>query len=514
MNAHNCQLDRRTMLSSMICSLSALLLQSGQAWSADGQDQGERFSRDTVIAEAKALSEAAFKTPGRTSDALKDLSYSTYRQIRYRKDEAVWGRTPTAFSIELFSPGYIYREGVDVFVVESGRSHELKITSESFETPTPEVAQLLTEFAKFAGFRLHYPFTAEGDPNEFIVFQGASYFRAVSVGQNYGLSARGLAIDVGEPTGEEFPIFRRFWIERPSAHVDSIVVHALLDSKRVTGAYRFGIYPGAPTVVDIDATLFARETLTHIGLGALTSMYLHGSVDATDRPDYRPAVHDSLGLAMHTGRGERLWRPLSNPKSLQISVFTDNTPKGFGLIQRDRRFASFQDLEAVYEKRPSAWVAPRGDWGAGQVQLVEIPTPHEGNDNIVAYWRPKQPLQAGQPHAFSYRLTWPNDAPVPRDFARSVHSATGLTLDGRFPQVMVDYARPAGTIDMQDLDFNVSVSKGKIVGTSFQHNPRTGGARIFVTFDPENAPFSEIRIQPHKNGVPIGETWLYRWLED
>lgn len=471
----------------------------------------EPFTRDTVVNQARALASQPFRPLAALPAGLQDLDYDAYRKIRYRKDEAIWGQAPTPFSIELFAPGSLYKHGVDVFIVEDGRSRAIAVGPESFEAPNPEIGALISKVAQFAGFRLHYPLNRPDYRDEFIVFQGASYLRAVSKGQHYGLSARGLAIDVAEPTGEEFPTFRRFWIERPSSRANAIVAHALLDSPRVAGAYRFGIYPGAPTTIDVDATLIPRAPLTHIGLGALTSMFMHGAIDPPDRPDYRPAVHDSLGLAMVTGQGERLWRPLANPAALQVSAFVDENPKGFGLIQRIRDFSQFQDLEAHYDKRPSAWVAPRGDWGAGFVNLVEIPSPFEGNDNIVAYWRPSRPLEPGVAFPFSYRLTWPNDYPPPQDIATVGRSAFGLDLANGKQQYVVDYGA-APNIAAGEVTPHVSVSTGRLLETRIQPNPSTGGFRVFVTFDPGSAPLCEIRLQPLMNGNPVGETWLNRWL--
>ncbi|NKB57232.1 MAG: glucan biosynthesis protein G [Alphaproteobacteria bacterium] len=472
---------------------------------------GHPFSRQTVIDEAKRTAAAPFRLPPKVPHGLRKLNYDSYRQIRFRKDKAVWGETPALFSTELFAPGFLYETGIDMFVVENGQSHAIAIQADSFETPTPEIAALLAEVGQFAGFRLHYPINREDYRDEFVVFQGASYFRAVSKGQNYGLSARGLAIDVAESTGEEFPVFRRFWIERPSSRAKSIVVHAVLDSPRVAGAYRFGIYPGTPTTVDVQATLFARAPLAHVGLGTLTSMFMHSSIDGPEQPDYRSAVHDSLGLSIHTGHGERVWRPLSNPVALQISAFVDRSPKGFGLIQRSRRFEDFQDLEAVYEKRPSAWVAPRGDWGDGHIQLVEIPSASETNDNIVTYWRPKQPIEPGQPYYFSYRLTWPDKTPQVNGIAPVVRSAYGRRFDGAHHQLSIDYANP-GISDAEALTLDASLSAGRIIEKLIQPNPATRGHRVFLTFDPGDASLIEFRLQPQREGTPAGETWLYRWI--
>ena len=477
-----------------------------------GLAQPQRFSHELVISAARELAQSDFIPMEPVPEALLELDYDEYRRIRYRKDAAVWGDTPTRFSVEFFAPGNLYDSGVDISIVENGVALPIPLDKDAFEGVSSEVSELLVAVAKVAAFRLHYSFNEEYQ-DEFVVFQGGSYFRAVSQGQSYGMSARGLAIDVGEPTGEEFPVFREFWIERPSSKADSIVVHALLDSKRVAGAYRFGIYPGAPTRMDVEATLFPRSELDHVGIGALTSMYTFGSMDASKQPDYRVAVHDSEGLAMITGSGEYLWRPLNNPRTLQISAFMDNNPSGFGLLQRHRNFADYQDLEAAYQRRPSAWIRPNDDWGQGQVVLVEIPTPSEFNDNIVAYWRPATPLTAGDEFKFSYHISWPNTRALPDSFGRVARSAYGIKLGQPYPQMVIDYSDLPAQIAVEDIDFNVSLSTGDVIETIAQGNT-LNGARVVISFDPLGARSSEIRVQPTYQGEAIGETWLYRWTQD
>lgn len=473
------------------------------------QAAGTPFSRETVLAEAEALAAAPFQPLPATPKELAELDYDTYRQIRYRKQEAIWGVSPTRFSIELFAPGFLFRDLIDIAIVENGLARPLSIGDDSFEVPDPALAPKLTGAGKFAGFRLHYPLNQAEYEDEFVVFQGASYFRAVSEGQLYGLSARGLALDVAEPKGEEFPVFRRFWIERPSAQATSIVVHALLDSESVTGAYRFGIYPARATAMDVSATLFPRRRLTHVGLAPLTSMYLHGPTDPSVPADYRPAVHDSEVLAMTNGHGEAIVRPLMNPETLQVSAFVDQNPGGFGLIQRNRAFHEYQDLEAHYSRRPSAWVAPIGEWGRGNVQLVEIPTKSEINDNIVAYWRPAAALEPGQPFRYAYRLTWPNRAPRPSDVARVVRSARSRRLSDGLPQMVIDYktALPASALTLA-----ASASGGEIREALLVENDEIGGVRAFVTFDPGDVKLVELRLELQQNGGRVGETWLFRWL--
>lgn len=470
-----------------------------------------RFSHERVIEEARALSQRPFSPSPPLPEALRSLDYETYRAIRFRRDAAVWANSASKFTVQMFAPGSIYHEPVDIFLVESGQAHPLQLSADAFETPRPEIGALIAEVSRLAGFRLHYPINTPGYSDEFVVFQGASYFRAVSRGQTYGLSARGLAIDTGEPGGEEFPVFRRFWIERPSPDMDAIVVHALLDSRRVSGAYRFAIHPGAPTAMDISATLFPRADLSHVGLGCLTSMFMHGPIDEPDSPDYRPAVHDSLGLAVHTGAGERLWRPLFNPRTLQLSAFVDRNPRGFGLAQRARAFADYQDLEARYDTRPSAWVAPQGEWGEGHVQLVEIPSEFEGNDNIVAYWRPAGGLKAGEAHAFAYRLTWPDDIVPGARLGAVTRSAFGRRLSDQRPQMVIDWSNPRG-LRAEDVRLEVSMSGGASHEAHLAPNPVTGGYRAYLTFTP-SAPITEMRARPFADGEPIGETWLYRHVQ-
>jgi glucans biosynthesis protein len=252
----------------------------------------------------------------------------------------------------------------------------------------------------FAGFRVHAPINRPGEFDEFCVFLGASYFRAVGRGQSYGLSARGLAIGTGTPRPEEFPRFRTFWLERPQPRGNTLVIHALLDSHSTTGAFRFTVRPGDTTVMDVESIVFPRIAIQEIGVAPLTSMYYfsgrdHARPDAVRPDDWRAAVHDSDGLGVATGRSERLWRPLINPAAVQFSAFMDANPRGFGLTQRKRAFNDFGDLQVLYGRRPSLWVEPIGDWGVGAVDLVEIPTNSEYHDNIVAFWRGTEPLRAG-----------------------------------------------------------------------------------------------------------------------
>jgi glucan biosynthesis protein len=486
---------------------------------ASAQDDGRvgaggvpPFSHQTVLDMAAERAQRPFEALPQAPQALQQLDYSTYRGINFRRDAAIWSQGATKFSLQLFAPGFLYRDLIDIDIVENGRSRPLRIGENAFDVPDGQLAQVLADVGSYAGFRVHYPINRDDYADEFLVFQGASFFRGVSRGQAYGLSARGLAIDVAEATGEEFPVFRRFWVVRPSSRDQAIDVHALLDSPRVAGAYRFHISPGAPTRADVRATLFARENLAHIGLGPLTSMFLHGGpANPGDATDYRPAVHDSGGLAIERGNGERVWRPLINPRSLQVSAFGDASPRGFGLIQRSRRFDDYQDLEARYERRPSSWVEPLGAWGPGELRLVEIPSDSETNDNIVAYWRPEGGLRAGVPFDYRYRISWPDGVPQHGGNALATvsRSTDGRQLFSKHREVSIDWA---GTQHGADLAVEASISAGRIIETRLQANPFIDGTRVFIAFDPGEADVAEFRVVLSRDGEAVGETWLYRWL--
>ena len=307
--------------------------------------------------------------------------------------------------------------------------------------PTP----LPTEDIGFSGFRLLHPVNTRRHFDEVAVFQGASYFRSVGRHQIYGLSARGLAVKVGEPSGEEFPVFRAFWIEEPAPRSVSVTVHALLDSPSVAGAYRFVIDPGEDTVMQVEAVLFPRVELAAVGLAPGTSMYMFSASERSWVDDFRPQVHDSDGLLIFNGRGEQLWRPFANPTRLEISAFADTGPRGFGLMQRDRDPAHYQDFESHFERRPSLWVEPTGDWGEGAVVLTEIPTDAEIHDNIVAFWRPQKPISAGSEFRFAYKLSWGEEPAAARDRLRVVATALGRAdVKGPTPsrRVVIDYDAP------------------------------------------------------------------------
>lgn len=454
---------------------------------------------------------ASSYTPRRLDDtALQELSYDQYRDIRVHEQAAIWRSEQVPFRLEAMPGGFLFQTPVSVAVVESGRARELRGGPELFDLG-PLVREALEGKAlPLSGFRLRTELNSPALWDEFLVFQGASYFRAVPRGGLYGLSARGLAIHTAQPTGEEFPAFTRFWIERPGANATGIVVHALLDSPSTTGAYRFSILPGAETVMDVEFTLYPRVELRNIGIAPLTSMFLFDESERTRIDDFRDEVHDSDGLQVLTASGEQLWRPLRNPAQLQVSGFTAEAPQGFGLVQRSRRASDYHDFEASYEKRPSAWIEPTSDWGAGSVDLIEIPTDNETNDNIVAFWRPEQALPAGQPFSGSYRIRWTAQPRITPALGRAVATRTGPSFDGKRRIFVVDFSG-ANTADLQQLQMDAHASAGQLSNLVLQPNPLTKSVRASFELDPAGAEVVELRLRLLQGEAPTTETWLYRW---
>ena len=362
------------------------------------------FDFDTVRQRAQSLAAQPYVAPAENIPAwMQALNYDQHRGIVFDRDHALWQKESQPFRLQFFHPGWLFKSPVKIHEIVAGREQEIPFAKDLFDYGKLKPGAIPADLG-FAGLRLHYPLVHPGD--ELAVFLGASYFRSIGRGLQYGLSARGLAINTGEPMPEEFPRFSEFWIERPVAGAAAVTLYALLDGPSVAGAYRFTIRPCDDTVMDIKVSLYFRKNPAVVGLAPLTSMFQHGENTGWSRDDFRPEVHDSDGLLMHTGDGEWLWRPLTNPAGARVSSFADHTPRGFGLLQRDRDYAHYDDTEANYHQRPNVWVEPVGDWGKGAVRLLEFHTADETNDNIVACWAPATLPPAGQPLDFSYRLHW------------------------------------------------------------------------------------------------------------
>ncbi len=483
------------------------------------QAQPAPFTHEVVKAEAAALAAKPYKaTPEALPKGLESLEYDQFRQIRFRKERTIWRGDDLNFELQLLPMGWLFKTPVEINIVESGNVQPLTADNAYFDMG-PLAGKLPPDARMgFSGFRITSPLNRPDVFDEVIVFQGASYFRALSRGQSYGLSARGLALNVGQPSGEEFPLFKKFWIEKPAIRAGAVVIHALLDSPSVAGAYRFVVTPGAPTVIAVMATLYPRQELANPGIAPLTSMYLFGANNRTRISDFRSAVHDSDGLAMLNGWGEHIWRPLTNPRRLQTSHFIDQNPKGFGLMQRARNFRHYQDLEAGYERRPSAWVAPAEDWGPGAVELFELPTEEEIHDNIVAFWKPAQPLAANKPYTFSYTLSWPDEVPTDWGGAKVLATRIGLINGPRrksgTQQFVVDFGGLPGLTASEPPVAKLEASAGAVGVPIVQPNPEIGGLRVSFTFDAKGAQVSEMRLVLMNGQKAVSETWLYRWTNE
>ncbi|MDH1630939.1 glucan biosynthesis protein G [Pseudomonas mosselii] len=374
------------------------LMSAGQLWA---------FNLDDVAAKAKDLAGQKFEAPkSNLPPVFRDMKYADYQKIRFLQEKAEWAKDKTPFKLSFYHQGMHFDTPVTINEITANKVKEIKYDPSRFEFgDVPHDAEA-TKNLGYAGFRVLYPINKADKQDEIMTLLGASYFRVVGKGHRYGLSARGLAIDTALPSGEEFPRFREFWIEKPKPNDKHLVIYALLDSPRSTGAYKLTLRPGEDTLVDVKSRVYLRDNVSRLGIAPLTSMYLFGPNQPSKVMNYRPALHDSEGLAIHAGNGEWLWRPLNNPKHLAVSNFSVENPRGFGLLQRQRDFSDYEDLDDEYEKRPSAWIEPKGDWGKGTVDLVEIPTADETNDNIVAFWSPEKLPEVGKPFEYDYRLRW------------------------------------------------------------------------------------------------------------
>ena len=479
------------------------------------------FDIELVKQRARELAAKRFDD-GRESlrDDLKNLSYEQYQDIRFRPDRALW-RDDGLFQAQFFHRGYFFDRPVRINVLDEGGPRPLASQAGMFDFGANRFDPPPSDNLGFAGFRLHYPLHRPDYFDEFAVFLGASYFRLLGREQHFGLSARGLAIDTALSKGEEFPFFREFWLQRPAPDATAIKLYALLDSESATGAYSFVLRPGSTTEVDVTATVYPRRDIAKLGIAPLTSMFMFGENRSRQFDDFRPEVHDSDGLLMHAGHGEWIWRPLQNPRAVRISTFLDRNPRGFGLMQRDRDFASYQDLEMNYQRRPSLWVEPVGDWGAGRVELVEIPSDEEVNDNVVAYWVPEAPAVGGQPVDVSYRLHAAGlvDRTPPR--GRTVATRWGLARYSGHPnrapaellRFSLDFA--GGDLDLlrpeQPVHLVVSASSGEIRNTRAHKNDAIGGWRALFDFLPDGDKPADLRCFLRLRNDVLTETWSYLW---
>lgn len=403
---------------------------SSRAMAQQGLKMGTSapFSFDDLKKQAEAMSRAAYAAPPSPSpEILYQIDYDAHGKIKFKTDLALWANGPSEFPVTFFHMGRFFQKPVRMHVVEGGQAREIIYDTDYFDMPADSPARKLPDNTGFAGFRFQEARDGKLDwrKNDWVAFLGASYFRAIGELYQYGLSARGLAVDVAvHGKNEEFPDFTHIYFETPKPGSDTVTVYALLDGPSVAGAYKFVMQRAAAVIMDLDTALYLRKDIQRLGITPLTSMYWYSEKSKTTAVDWRPEIHDSDGLAMWTGTGERIWRPLNNPPRIITSAFSDENPRGFGLLQRDRNFDHYLD-GVYYDRRPSLWIEPQGTWGKGAIQLVEIPTDDEIHDNIVAMWVPAEPARAGQALNFRYRMHWAADEPYPTPLARVIATRFG-----------------------------------------------------------------------------------------
>ncbi len=465
---------------------------------------------------ARDLSRQPHRDPKmRLAPPFDDLTYDSFRAIRPAEGGAAGIPLGGGVSADLMPPGFYFRDAVQVEIErEDGSFRPLPFdpalftyAPRYFDGP-PRMTEDQRAGMGFSGMRLRTDFREAGVQDEFFVAQGASYFRVVSRETLYGLSCRALAVGTGGGAPEEFPVFTRLRLYR--AEAGQARVDALIESPSITGVARLRIAPGEPTVTEVDLVLFPRVDIADVGIAPLTSMYLKGPLRAAVSDDFRPRVHDSTALRIANGAGEMLLRPLSNPATVQTSSFADRGPRGFGLMQTARDLADFEDVEAAYHRRPSAWVAPGTDWGPGSVMLVEIPTGDEFFDNIVAFWRPEAPLEAGETYRFSYRiLTGAAPVPLARPRATVAQTRSGRVHDqpGQL-QYIVDF-EGAG---LAGLSPDITTTAGEVIGVSAYEIAERQHLRVGFRFAPGDAAVAELRlILRNAAGNRHSDVWLHRW---
>jgi periplasmic glucans biosynthesis protein len=472
------------------------------------------FDLERVARQARKLAAEPYRDPKHeVPDWLLGISYDQWRDIRFRPDRALWADGPSTFQVQLFHLGHFYDRRVAINVVDEEGSKPVAFSPSLFDYGHNDFASRVPQDLGFAGFRIHYPIKRPDYRDEVIVFLGASYFRALGREEVFGQSARGLAIDTAESWGEEFPWFRKFWLVRPPAQAQTITLYALLDSPRVTGAYRFAVTPGDQTRVDVECQLFLRAEVKKLGIAPLTSMFLHGENTVRPFVDFRPEVHDSDGLLLHLASGEWLWRPADNPAHLSVSGLSADAVAGFGLLQRDRDFDHFQDLETTPDRRPSVWQVPWGDWGPGRVELVEIPANDDTNDNLVAYFVPDRAPKPGDERRFGYTQWWYGADPTRPPGGRVVSTRRdGGTLEGG-TRFVIDFAGgKLGTLSAEEvLRAVVAVAGGDAVAeVRDQHvvvNPHVGGWRLSFQVVPKKREPVEVRAFLERGEEVLTETW-------
>jgi glucans biosynthesis protein len=528
------QSSRRRFLAGMLASVTFSHLPGSALAQDSAMPVGTEFSFDWLSEKMKAAAASRPPEPEEIKGFLSTLNYDEYNRIRFAPDRTRWAEQDN-FRLNAFHMGWLFKEPVHIYEVTDGTALPMDFGSQDFlygfEREVPEFTM-----PGVAGIRLMAPFNRSDKFDEVVAFLGASYFRALGQHNRYGLSARGLAVNTGLSQGEEFPRFSDLWLERPGPEDDSVTLYAALESRSVTGAYRFVITPGETTTMDVTARLYLRRDIEQLGIAPLTSMFLFGGADPGAFDDFREAVHDSESLILNTAAGETFVRALNNPPRLANSYLGVENPRSFGLIQRTRGFDNYLDAQAHYELRPSLIVEPLGDWGKGSVRLVEIPTDLEVNDNIVAYWTPDQKTNAGDALEYSYRLHWGLDPQGDRSSQRAQILRTRVGeggvagVEGKVNRrkFVIDFAggplaEPTAPEDVQatvnsgekppTLDHDVRISGGEIKEVVLSQIDNSATWRLVIEATAEEDTVAELRARLVMGDQTVSETWLYQWVK-
>jgi glucans biosynthesis protein len=507
-------MDRRTWLK-LAASAAAASTVPLSALSQGSPGNSQPFSEEILDALARKLAGEPYKaSEKRVDEALANLPFDQYsRAIVYKEDQALWIKDQVPFRLKPYhTAGAYYAYPVELFSVEAGQAVKIPYIAQNFEFSSPAKQPATASQSDFAGFHAQAQIDKFGIFRDFLSFVGATNFHAIGSEQVFGVSARALAINTGQPGGEDFPLFRSFWIERPKPADPHLTVHGLLDSLNAVGRLKFTVTPGYNTIIETEAVIYPRRRIAYAGIAPIASRFFFGPGVPPKRRDYRPRVHDSEALYIINGAGESIWRPLLNPERLQFSVFVDKGPKGFGLIQRERYFASYQDTDLQYEKRPSLWIEPLGDWGEGSIDLIELPAPEEFNENIVCFWRPKDGLGPGIGHRFRYRMHWCWSPPIENNKAVVTQTRVGETKSGDALFVIDFYTE--GCADCKGGSFtpNVTRSGGQIKNPRVAAMPAAGAVqRLQFEFAPSGSDPIDLRAQLMMNEKPVSDTWIFRW---
>jgi periplasmic glucans biosynthesis protein len=504
-------------------------------WQALAKIESAHVTLEYVARRAEQRAQKPFHSPrADLPDVLKadKLDYDNYREIEFRHDKALWAAERLPFRVEFFHPGYLYQEPVHVNEFTLTHVQPVSFVQDFFNYRSLNIADQIPADTGYAGFRVLSPLNAPDRLDELGAFLGASYFRLLGKGQRYGQSARGLALDCGESDRpEEFPIFTDWWLGKPQTDDDELRLYAILDSVSCVGAYSFLIRPGQTTIAEIEGVLYLRETnnihqvdsrrkpLRTLGLAPLTSMFWFSDASERKFQDYRRGVHDSDGLLIRMDNGEILWRPLNNPAEMRHQRFAAKNIRGFGLLQRDRDFADYEDLFNQYQSVPSVWIEPKGYWGEGEVNLVELSTHYEGLDNIVAFWDPKTKPKTMEPYKFAYTLYWTRETDLKLSPNTGNVVATRLGADPRDPQrrqFAVDFGGPnlnsipaaSPPQSIASCSQNAAIVENQIFRNAFRNT-----WRVILKLEPKpgNHDPVDIRCTLKKGEEVISETWTYLW---